>query len=124
MAANLAKLSSESQDHGTNGQSGGHIPLMRKDSSLSNDVFESVDAEEPIVVAPTTRPDPLIEESGSSAATSPNVPDNSDVKIEHTILKRQAQVCISTNVQICSLFYDLTFSLQSIYSCLCMCGIN
>ena len=48
MAANLAKLSSESQDHGTNGSPGGHIPLMRKDSSLSNDVFESVDADEQV----------------------------------------------------------------------------
>ena len=35
MAANLAKLSSESND--------GHIPLIRKDSSLSNDVFEEME---------------------------------------------------------------------------------
>ncbi|KAK6191324.1 hypothetical protein SNE40_003045 [Patella caerulea] len=38
MAENLAKLSQESTD--------GHIPLVRKDSSLSNDVFESFDSEE------------------------------------------------------------------------------
>ncbi|ELU15270.1 hypothetical protein CAPTEDRAFT_191445 [Capitella teleta] len=37
MAANLAKLSQESQDM---------IPLVRKDSSLSNDVFESIDSDD------------------------------------------------------------------------------
>ena len=67
MAANLAKLSQESQD--------GHIPLMRKDSSLSNDVFESVDSED---YAP---PEPLPEES-SSATTPTTTPSTPRVKID------------------------------------------
>ncbi len=63
MAANLAKLSQESQD--------GHIPLMRKDSSLSNDVFESVDSDDGYVP-----PDPLPEESSSATTptTEPSTP--------------------------------------------------
>lgn len=58
MAANLAKLSGESQD--------GHIPLVRKDSSLSNDVFESVDSDD------FSHPETLPEES--SSATTPTTP--------------------------------------------------
>lgn len=65
MAANLAKLSSESQD--------GHIPLMRKDSSLSNDVFESMESEE------YNPPETLIEES-SSATTPTTAPATPLVK--------------------------------------------
>ena len=99
MAANLAKLSSESQDHGTSGSFGGHIPLMRKDSSLSNDVFESVDDEQMIICSTTPRPDPLIEESGSSTATSPNVAETADVKIEHMILKRNMKEQTASNVR-------------------------
>ncbi|XP_071093695.1 small G protein signaling modulator 1-like isoform X5 [Haliotis cracherodii] len=56
MAANLAKLSQESTD--------GHIPLVRKDSSLSNEVFESFDSEE------YSHPDTVMEES-STALTTP-----------------------------------------------------
>ena len=55
VAASLAKLSQESQD--------GHIPLMRKDSSLSNDVFESMDSDD------FSHPETVPEES--SSATSP-----------------------------------------------------
>lgn len=57
MAANLAKLSSESN---------GHIPLVRKDSSLSNDVFisTSFDSED------SSHPETLPEES-STAGTTP-----------------------------------------------------
>lgn len=58
MAANLAKLSSESQD--------GQIPLVRKDSSLSNDVFisQSFDSDD------FSHPETLPEES-STAMTTP-----------------------------------------------------
>ncbi|XP_036370734.1 small G protein signaling modulator 1-like isoform X4 [Octopus sinensis] len=57
MAANLAKLSSESN---------GHIPLVRKDSNLSNDVFisTSFDSED------SSHPETLPEES-STAGTTP-----------------------------------------------------
>lgn len=57
MAANLAKLSSEGN---------GHIPLVRKDSSLSNDVFisTSFDSED------SSHPETLPEES-STAGTTP-----------------------------------------------------
>ena len=60
MAANLAKLSGESIDAGV------HIPLVRKDSSLSNDVFESVDSDD------MSHPETLPEES--SSATTPTTP--------------------------------------------------
>ncbi|KAL8561077.1 hypothetical protein ACOMHN_031021 [Nucella lapillus] len=56
VAANLAKLSQESTD--------GHIPLVRKDSSLSNDVFESFESEE------FSHPETVQEES-STALTTP-----------------------------------------------------
>ena len=59
MAANLAKLSSESTD--------GQIPLVRKDSSLSNDVFE----DSSIGSVDMTVPEPLEEES-ETAATTPS----------------------------------------------------
>ncbi|XP_074643721.1 small G protein signaling modulator 2-like isoform X2 [Tubulanus polymorphus] len=60
MAANLAKLSSESTD--------GHIPLVRKDSSLSNDVFmdNMSDASDECISHPETLP-----EESSTAGTSP-----------------------------------------------------
>ena len=35
----------------------GHIPLMRKDSSLSNDVFESVDSDDAVISHPETVPE-------------------------------------------------------------------
>ena len=57
MAANLVKVSSGSQD--------GHIPLARKDSNLSNDVFVSVESDD---YAP---PETLPEES-SNATSSPD----------------------------------------------------
>ena len=58
MAANLVKQSQESQD--------GHIPLMRKDSSLSNDVFESIDSDD------FSHPETVPEESSSAVTpTSP-----------------------------------------------------
>jgi hypothetical protein len=56
MAANLAKLSQESQDM---------IPLVRKDSSLSNDVFESIDSDD------FSHPETVPEESERSSATTP-----------------------------------------------------
>ena len=59
MAANLAKLSSGSQD------GGGHIPLVRKDSNLSNDVFMSVESDD--YVPPETLP-----EESSNATSSPD----------------------------------------------------
>lgn len=58
MAANLAKLSQESQD-------GGMIPLVRKDSSLSNDVFESIDSDD------FSHPETVPEESERSSVTTP-----------------------------------------------------
>ncbi|CAH1801547.1 unnamed protein product [Owenia fusiformis] len=67
MAANLAKLSSES----TSDSSGKALPspFMRKDSSLSNDVFmDSVDVDDHIVHHPC---DTLIEET-SSVTTTPS----------------------------------------------------
>ncbi|XP_059169262.1 small G protein signaling modulator 1-like [Physella acuta] len=57
IAANLAKLSQESTD--------GHIPLVRKDSSLSNEVFVSFESEE------LSRPETVVEES-STARTTPS----------------------------------------------------
>ena len=58
MAANLVKQSQESHD--------GHIPLMRKDSSLSNDVFESIDSDD------FSHPETVLEESSSAVTpTSP-----------------------------------------------------
>ncbi|KAI8740035.1 small G protein signaling modulator 1 [Biomphalaria glabrata] len=57
IAANLAKLSQESTD--------GHIPLVRKDSSLSNEVFVSFESEE------MSRPETVVEES-STARTTPS----------------------------------------------------
>ncbi|BFZ04787.1 hypothetical protein BsWGS_07825 [Bradybaena similaris] len=63
VAANLAKLSQESTD--------GHIPLVRKDSSLSNEVrpssqvFVSFESEE------MSRPETVVEES-STARTTPS----------------------------------------------------
>lgn len=57
VAANLAKLSQESTD--------GHIPLVRKDSSLSNEVFVSFESEE------LSRPETVVEES-STARTTPS----------------------------------------------------
>ncbi|ESO83806.1 hypothetical protein LOTGIDRAFT_132957 [Lottia gigantea] len=56
MAANLAKFSQESTD--------GVIPLIRKDSSLSNDVFESFDSEE------FSHPSTVPEESYNPTPTS------------------------------------------------------
>jgi hypothetical protein len=56
MAANLAKLSQESQDM---------IPLVRKDSSLSNDVFESIDSDD------FSHPETVPEESERSSMTTP-----------------------------------------------------
>ncbi|XP_070204553.1 small G protein signaling modulator 1-like isoform X3 [Littorina saxatilis] len=56
VAANLAKLSQESTD--------GHIPLVRKDSSLSNEVFESFESED------YSHPETVQEES-STALTTP-----------------------------------------------------
>ncbi|CAL1537719.1 unnamed protein product [Lymnaea stagnalis] len=57
IAANLVKLSQESTD--------GHIPLVRKDSSLSNEVFVSFESEE------LSRPETVVEES-STARTTPS----------------------------------------------------
>ena len=58
IAANLVKQSQESQD--------GHIPLMRKDSSLSNDVFESMESDD------FSHPETVPEES--SSAVTPTTP--------------------------------------------------
>ena len=44
--------------------SDGHIPLMRKDSSLSNDVFESVDNDDGI-----SHPETVPEETSSQLET-------------------------------------------------------
>lgn len=57
MAANLAKMSSESTD--------GNIPLVRKDSSLDNDVFlsQSFDSDE------FSHPDTVPEESSATGTT-------------------------------------------------------
>lgn len=59
MAANLAKMSNESTD--------GHIPLVRKDSNLSNDVFES--SEFDVESEDYSRPETLVEESSTTATT-------------------------------------------------------
>ena len=56
-AANLVKVSQGSQD--------GHIPLARKDSNLSNDVFMSVESDD--YVPPETLP-----EESSNATSSPD----------------------------------------------------
>ncbi|KAI0222846.1 Small G protein signaling modulator 2 [Lamellibrachia satsuma] len=56
-AANLVKVSQGSQD--------GHIPLVRKDSNLSNDVFMSVESDD--YVPPETLP-----EESSNATSSPD----------------------------------------------------
>jgi hypothetical protein len=56
VAANLAKMSQESTD--------GHIPLVRKDSSLSNDVFESYDESDDF-----SHPETLPEESSATGTT-------------------------------------------------------
>ena len=77
MAANLAKLSSESQD--------GHIPLVRKDSSLSNDVFESIDSDD------FSHPETLPEES--SSATTPTTPSTVlSGKSNDTVVQRVTNV--------------------------------
>ena len=60
MAANLLKLSSGGSQDG-----GGHIPLVRKDSNLSNDVFMSVESDD--YVPPETLP-----EESSNATSSPD----------------------------------------------------
>ncbi|KAK7474549.1 hypothetical protein BaRGS_00034194 [Batillaria attramentaria] len=79
IAANIAKLSQESTD--------GHIPLVRKDSSLSNDVFESFESEE------FSHPETVLEES-STAMTTPT--DEQRVGLELGQKVSQTDVATST----------------------------
>lgn len=65
MAANLAKLSSQSSD--------GHIPLVRKDSSLSNDVFESQQSFDEW--EDFSHPETVPEESSATGTTCTPTPD-------------------------------------------------
>jgi hypothetical protein len=74
MAANLAKLSSESTD--------GQIPLVRKDSSLSNDVFEdnySIGSDD--VGHPDTLPEEVIS-AGTTPTMEPTPGMNHEARIE------------------------------------------
>lgn len=64
MAANLQKMSSESTD--------GQIPLVRKDSSLSNDVFESQSLDE---WDDFSHPETVPEESSATGTTCTPTPD-------------------------------------------------
>ncbi|XP_041347892.1 small G protein signaling modulator 1-like isoform X3 [Gigantopelta aegis] len=85
MAANLAKLSKESMD--------GHIPLARKDSNLSNDVFESFDSEE------FSHPETLVEES-STAMTTPTAERSSISDLGGTVQKSDQVVQTDTPVHV------------------------
>ena len=64
MAANILKMSSESTD--------GQIPLVRKDSSLSNDVFESQSFDEWDDIS---HPETVPEESSATGTTCTPTPD-------------------------------------------------
>ncbi|RUS77859.1 hypothetical protein EGW08_014372, partial [Elysia chlorotica] len=79
VAANLAKLSQESTD--------GHIPLVRKDSSLSNEVFVSFESEE------LSRPETVVEES-STARTTPSSDRKTSMELSITVAAETPPVTI------------------------------
>ena len=87
MAANLAKLSKDKESLD------GHIPLARKDSNLSNDVFESFDSEE------FSHPDTLVEES-STAMTTPTAERSSVSDLGVTVQKSDQVVQTDTPVHV------------------------
>ena len=82
-AANLAKLSSESTD--------GNIPLVRKDSSLDNDVFlsQSFDSDE------FSHPETVPEESSATGTTccTPDRKQSMDLHFEVTDKITQTDIC-------------------------------
>ncbi|XP_052224639.1 small G protein signaling modulator 1-like [Dreissena polymorpha] len=83
MAANLAKLSSESTD--------GNIPLVRKDSSLDNDVFlsQSFDSDE------FSHPETVPEESSATGTTccTPDRKQSMDLHFEVSDKLTQTDAC-------------------------------
>ena len=54
----------------------GHIPLLRKDSSLSNDVFESLDNDDVTTQLAKTHPETVPEETSSQLETPSDVDDD------------------------------------------------
>ncbi|XP_025089137.1 small G protein signaling modulator 1-like isoform X4 [Pomacea canaliculata] len=88
IAANLAKLSQVIRLESTDG----HIPLVRKDSSLSNEVFESFESED------FSHPETVQEES-STALTTPSEERKTSMELGLAVMKSEkvAQVDASTS---------------------------
>ncbi|XP_071179401.1 small G protein signaling modulator 1-like isoform X2 [Mytilus edulis] len=83
MAANLQKMSSESTD--------GQIPLVRKDSSLSNDVFESQSFDE---WEDFSHPETVPEESSATGTTCTPTPDRKqsmDLPLQDQVIDKMKQ---------------------------------
>ncbi|XP_025089142.1 small G protein signaling modulator 1-like isoform X9 [Pomacea canaliculata] len=77
IAANLAKLSQVIRLESTDG----HIPLVRKDSSLSNEVFESFESED------FSHPETVQEES-STALTTPSEERKTSMELGLAVMKK------------------------------------
>ena len=75
----------------------GHIPLLRKDSSLSNDVFESLDNDDVTTQLAKTHPETVPEETSSQLETPSDV-DDDKMSLASVVAEKIVSVIILSSV--------------------------